>query len=253
MPKLLWFFAAAGLWGQGPLSLRDAVRLSLLKNQSIAAGAASVRAAESRSLQARRGALPKIDYSESFTRSEIRSSCSSLLTQHQFGVENFNIGALNRPDFLNNFQSLLTVDQVLYDAGQTRHAVQSADLAKQITAEEKRRLEMDVIAGATRIYRWAGIVVRNSIILVDFIELRLREGRPVDEAVIDAGAVRFRPMVLTAAAVVVGAGVVLFDPIFQGLAVCSDGGRSSLTRVIANDGSGCLLHGESQEKSSMTV
>ena len=65
----------------------------------------------------------------------------------------------------------------------------------------------------------AGIVVRNSIILVDFIELRLREGMPLDQAVVDAGAVRFRPMVLTAAAVVVGAGVILFDPIFQGLAI----------------------------------
>lgn len=65
----------------------------------------------------------------------------------------------------------------------------------------------------------AGIVVRNSIILVDFIELRLSEGMPLDEAVIDAGAVRFRPMLLTAAAVVVGATVILFDPIFQGLAV----------------------------------
>jgi multidrug efflux pump subunit AcrB len=65
----------------------------------------------------------------------------------------------------------------------------------------------------------AGIVVRNSIILVDFIELRLRQGSPLRQAVIDAGAVRFRPMVLTAAAVVVGAGVILFDPIFQGLAI----------------------------------
>ena len=65
----------------------------------------------------------------------------------------------------------------------------------------------------------AGIVVRNSIILVDFIELRLREGMPVDQAVIDAGAVRFRPMILTAAAVVVGSSVILFDPIFQGLAI----------------------------------
>jgi multidrug efflux pump subunit AcrB len=65
----------------------------------------------------------------------------------------------------------------------------------------------------------AGIVVRNSIILVDFIELRLKEGMPLDAAVIDAGAVRFRPMILTAAAVVVGAGVILFDPIFQGLAI----------------------------------
>jgi multidrug efflux pump subunit AcrB len=65
----------------------------------------------------------------------------------------------------------------------------------------------------------AGIVVRNSIILVDFIELRLSEGAPLDQAVIDAGAVRFRPMMLTAAAVVVGASVILFDPIFQGLAI----------------------------------
>ena len=65
----------------------------------------------------------------------------------------------------------------------------------------------------------AGIVVRNSIILVDFIELRLSEGMPLDEAVIDAGAVRFRPMMLTAAAVVVSSSVILFDPIFQGLAI----------------------------------
>src|SRR5690349_12923345 len=65
----------------------------------------------------------------------------------------------------------------------------------------------------------AGIVVRNSIILVDFIELRLREGMPLDQAVIDAGAVRFRPMTLTTAAVVVGSAVILFDPIFQGLAI----------------------------------
>ena len=65
----------------------------------------------------------------------------------------------------------------------------------------------------------AGIVVRNSIILVDFIELRLEHGMPLDEAVIDAGAIRFRPMILTAAAVIVGASVILFDPIFQGLAI----------------------------------
>ncbi|HXI50437.1 MAG TPA: efflux RND transporter permease subunit, partial [Candidatus Saccharimonadales bacterium] len=65
----------------------------------------------------------------------------------------------------------------------------------------------------------AGIVVRNSIILVDFIEQRLREGMPLAEAVVDAGAIRFRPMLLTAMAVVVGAAVILADPIFQGLAI----------------------------------
>jgi multidrug efflux pump subunit AcrB len=65
----------------------------------------------------------------------------------------------------------------------------------------------------------AGIVVRNSIILVDFIELRRAHGLPLAEAVVEAGAVRFRPMLLTALAVVVGASVILADPIFQGLAI----------------------------------
>jgi multidrug efflux pump subunit AcrB len=75
----------------------------------------------------------------------------------------------------------------------------------------------------------AGITVRNSIILVDFIELRRAQGLSLRDAVIDAGAVRFRPMVLTAAAVTVGAGVILFDPIFQGLAVALIGGEVAAT------------------------
>ena len=65
----------------------------------------------------------------------------------------------------------------------------------------------------------AGIIVRNSIILVDFIEEELKQGIGLKEAVINAGVIRFRPMLLTAAAVVVGSFVMLFDPIFQGLAV----------------------------------
>ena len=65
----------------------------------------------------------------------------------------------------------------------------------------------------------AGIIVRNSIILVDFIELKVRQGLPLESAVVEAGAVRFRPMLLTASAVVVGSLVILFDPIFQGLAI----------------------------------
>ena len=65
----------------------------------------------------------------------------------------------------------------------------------------------------------AGIVVRNAIILVDFIEIRLAEGQPLSEAVIEAGLIRFRPILLTALAVVAGASVILTDPIFQGLAI----------------------------------
>ncbi len=65
----------------------------------------------------------------------------------------------------------------------------------------------------------AGIIVRNSIILVDFIEQQIQSGLPLKEAVIGAGVIRFRPMLLTAAAVVVGSFVMLFDPIFEGLAI----------------------------------
>ena len=75
----------------------------------------------------------------------------------------------------------------------------------------------------------AGIIVRNSIILVDFIELKLRQGMALSEAVIEAGAVRFRPMLLTAAAVVVGSLVILFDPIFQGLAISLMAGEVAAT------------------------
>ncbi|HEX6851998.1 MAG TPA: efflux RND transporter permease subunit [Candidatus Polarisedimenticolaceae bacterium] len=77
----------------------------------------------------------------------------------------------------------------------------------------------------------AGIVVRNSILLVDFIQLRRAQGMPLEQAVVDAGAVRFRPMLLTAAAVVVGASVILFDPIFQGLAISLMAGEVASTVI----------------------
>jgi multidrug efflux pump subunit AcrB len=75
----------------------------------------------------------------------------------------------------------------------------------------------------------AGIIVRNSIILVDFIELKLRDGTPLVEAVVEAGVVRFRPMLLTASAVLVGSAVMLADPIFQGLAVSLMAGEVAAT------------------------
>ena len=75
----------------------------------------------------------------------------------------------------------------------------------------------------------AGIVVRNSIILVDFINLKLAEGIPLEDAVVQAGIIRFRPMLLTAAAVIVGSSVILFDPIFQGMAIALMAGEVAAT------------------------
>ncbi|PNW28516.1 efflux RND transporter permease subunit [Formosa algae] len=70
----------------------------------------------------------------------------------------------------------------------------------------------------------AGIMVRNSVLLIDFINLRLDEGVPLKQAAIEAGAVRTTPILLTAGTVVIGAFVILFDPIFQGLAISLMGG-----------------------------
>lgn len=153
---------SASLWAQDSLSLRDAVRLSLRENKAIAATAAGSRASESRISQARGGKLPKVNYSESFTRSDNPVFVfSSLLTQHQFGAENFSIGPLNRPDFLNNFQSEVTVEQVLYDAHQTRDAVKSAELGQKMSGEEGRRVQMEVISGTALAYYGAVLAAAN--------------------------------------------------------------------------------------------
>jgi outer membrane protein TolC len=147
------FLMAAPGWAQNALTLREAVRLALEQNKAVAAGNAAVRASAARIEGARAGRLPKVGYSESFTRSDNPVYVfGSLLTQHEFGVENFNIGTLNRPDSLNNFQSQITVDQVLYDAGQTRNAMRSAEVSGQMTREEQRRIEMQTIAGVVRAY-----------------------------------------------------------------------------------------------------
>ena len=75
----------------------------------------------------------------------------------------------------------------------------------------------------------AGVMVRNSVLLIDFINIRLREGIPLQQAIIEAGAVRTTPILLTAGAVALGAVIILFDPIFQGLAISLMGGTITST------------------------
>jgi len=151
--RVLPIFLCAPLWAQDPLSLKDAVRLAFEKNQSIAASAASQQEAASKITEARNGFLPKLNYSESWARSDSATFVfSSLLTQHQFTDQNFQIGPLNRPDFLNNFSSRVTADQSLYDAGKTKRAVRSTELAKDMASEDGRRVRMEVIAEVVRSY-----------------------------------------------------------------------------------------------------
>ncbi len=150
------------LAAQGPLSLPDAVRLALAKHPAMAASWSGVQAADSRIREARGGYLPRVNYSESWVRSNNPVIVfSSLLTQHQFTAQNFDLGALNRPDALNNFQSQVGVDQVVYDGGQTRMAVKSAELGRTLSVEDDRRTRMAIIAGVVRAYHGAVLAAES--------------------------------------------------------------------------------------------
>lgn len=143
----------APLLAQAPLSLQDAVKLALEKHPAVEASSSRMKSAESRIVQARSGLLPRITYSESWTRSDNPVFVfSSLLTQHQFAETNFDIGRLNRPDFLNNFQSLVSVDQTLYDWGATRSSIHAAELGRAVSKEQEQQTRLELTAHVTRAY-----------------------------------------------------------------------------------------------------
>lgn len=148
------FFLPLLAWGQGnELSLRQAVEKALANNPRMEGASASEDAATARIAQAKAGYLPKINFSESFTRSDNPVFVfSSLLTQRQFAAENFALGPLNRPDFLNNFQSQLAADQILFDAGQTRRAVNSARLALQMSQQDTQLAKQRLAAAVVQAY-----------------------------------------------------------------------------------------------------
>jgi outer membrane protein TolC len=141
---------------QNSLSLAEAVKLALARHPAIEVVSAQAEAAKARIQQARSGYLPQLNYQESFARSNNPVFVfSSLLTQHQFTEQNFEIGSLNRPAFLNNFQSVLAVEQTIFDAGQVRNSTHTAELAKSIVDEQRRSTEMNLIAGVARAYHGA--------------------------------------------------------------------------------------------------
>jgi len=154
MNKLPLIFALAVLArGQEAISLKDAVRQAMQRSNVIAASGASKDAASARITQAKSGLLPKVNYSESWAHSDNPVFVfSSLLTQQQFGEANFDVASLNRPNFLNNFQSLVTGEQPLYDAGKTKRAVRTAKLGENLSREDHRRNQLEVIAQVVRFY-----------------------------------------------------------------------------------------------------
>ena len=140
-------------FGQEPLSLSDAAHKALESHPSVEAMSAGLRAAASRIRQAKAGRLPKVAYMESYQRSDNPVFVfSGLLSQRRFAEGNFAIGTLNHPDFFNNFQSQLAVDQTIYDFGQTRSLIRSAETSRKMTAEDDRLLRQNLVAAVVRAY-----------------------------------------------------------------------------------------------------
>jgi len=155
---ILFLLSGLTLCAQAPLTLPDAVRLALTRHPSLEAASARVQAAESRIAQARAGWLPRATYTEGIQSGNNPVYVfGALLTQHQFTAANFNLGPLNRPDALSNFQSQVSVDQTVYDFGSTRNAVKAAQIGKKMTEEERRRTELALIAGVARAYHGVGL------------------------------------------------------------------------------------------------
>jgi outer membrane protein TolC len=150
------------LWGQQPLSLPQAVETALRSHPAVVAAQAGQDESAAGIRQARAGYLPRVDFSESWQRSNNPVFVfGSLLNQGQFGESNFAISSLNNPDPLNNFQSRFSVQQVLFDSWRTKRAVHAARIGSELAAEQERSTESDVVLGVVRTYFGALLAAEN--------------------------------------------------------------------------------------------
>ena len=165
--QFLWVAGAVPLMGQAPLSLSDAVQMGLRQHPAVEASAATTQAAQSRVREAESGYLPKLGYSESIQRSDNPVFVfGSLLNQRQFTQSNFNLGLLNNPNFVNNFQSQVRADQTLYDFGATNWQVRSAKLGTEIASEDERRTRMGVIAEIAGAY-FGAVLAKQRLVVAE--------------------------------------------------------------------------------------
>ena len=153
---------ATPLAAQEALTLRQAVDLALRSNPLVAAADAGESEAEARIHEARSGYLPRLGFSESLQRGNNPVFVfSSLLTQRHFSEGNFALGPLNRPDALSNYQSRLTVEQVLFDSRQTRRSLEAARFTRQMAGEDTRRSQSEVTLNVLGAYFGVALAEKN--------------------------------------------------------------------------------------------
>lgn len=155
---LLLMILTAPAWAAEDLTAPQAVQKALANSPSIHATTATGKTAAARTSEMRGARLPRITYTEMWQRSDNPVYVfGSLLDQRQFQSSNFDIGSLNHPPFVNNFQSQVTVDQTVYDHGLRKAQVRVAELGQSLSAEDARANEMAVIASVLRAYYSASL------------------------------------------------------------------------------------------------
>lgn len=150
---LLLIGSVAVLGAEETLNLVDAVKRAVASHPSVESAKAMLKASAEKIPEARAGYLPRVDFQESWIHSNNPVFVfGSLLSQRQFTERNFAIDSLNRPDFLNNFQSLVSAEQVLWDAGRTRKAVEMAETGRKASQASLRQVELAMASRAARAY-----------------------------------------------------------------------------------------------------
>jgi outer membrane protein TolC len=136
-----------------PLSLAEAVRRAVARHPNVESAKASLRAAAEKSNEVRAAYKPRVDYQENWVRSNNPVFVfGSLLTQRQFGPANFAIDALNRPGALNNLQSLVMAEQMLWDGGRTRKSLELAEVGRKAAQLGVQQMELAMASRTARAY-----------------------------------------------------------------------------------------------------
>ena len=166
---------AGAAFGQDRLTLQEAVRTALESHPALEAAAAESSQAEAGVEIARSGMAPRVSLTETYMRSNNPVfAFSSLLNQRRFTESDFAIDSLNSPNSIQNFQSAVRVEQVLFDAKRTKHAVRAARLRTDLSEQARRRAESDVLLAAARTY-FGALTADEAVAVADVTMESVRE------------------------------------------------------------------------------
>ena len=167
---VLLAIASASRAQEASISLEAALAMALEKNPTMSSAVAAAEAAEARVGQARSKLLPRVDYVESYHRSDNPVFVfGTLLNQGLFTEEHFDVARLNDPETINNFQSAFVVRQTIFAGGSNRLALSGAHLGLDASEEDRRRTEMQVIFGVAQAYYGVQVAERNLEVMKDAV------------------------------------------------------------------------------------